>query len=84
MHLFLIFKKFIYLFFKRDGERERERVSKGGVEREGDRESEAGSVLIAETPMPGSNSRTVRSRPELKSDAQPTEPPRRLTLCIYF
>ena len=34
--------------------------------------------------MRGSNSRTVRSWPELKSDAQPTEPPRHTTHCILF
>ena len=36
-----------------------------------------GSLLSAQTPMRGSNSRTARSCPEPKSAAQPTEPPRR-------
>ena len=34
-------------------ERERESMSRGGAEREGDRESEAGSVLTAEKPHAG-------------------------------
>ena len=33
-----------------------------GAEREGDRGSEAGTVLTATSPMWGSNSRTVRTR----------------------
>ena len=55
-----------------------ERVSKSqeGAEREGDRGSEVDSVLSAESPMRGSNSHTLRSWPELKSVARPTEPPR--------
>ena len=44
-------------------------MSREGAERDGDRGSEAGSVLTAESPTQGSNSPTVRSRPELKSDA---------------
>ena len=51
---------------------------------EGQRERETqnpkqapGSDLSAQSPTRGSNSQTVRSRPEPKSDAQPTEPPRR-------
>ena len=35
-----------------------------------------GSELSAQSPMQGSNQRTVTSRPELKSDALLTEPPR--------
>lgn len=50
-----------------------EKVSTAGTEREGDRGSKAGSVLLADSPMWGSDSRTMR--PEPKSDAQPTEPP---------
>ena len=67
---FTIFKKFLkFIYFERarDG---------GGAEREEDRESEAGSVLTAESPMRGSNLQTVRSWPEPKSDPQLTEPPR--------
>ena len=48
----------------------------GGGKRDGDRGSEAGSALKAERPMQGSNQQTVRSGPEPKSDAYPTEPPR--------
>ena len=40
---------------------ERQRVSRGGAEREGDRGSEAGSALTATSPMRGSNSPTERS-----------------------
>ena len=60
--------------------RDRERKSTSG---EGQREEtqnlkEApGSELTAQSLMWGSNSQTVRSGPELKSDAQPTEPLRR-------
>ena len=38
-------------------------------ERMGDRRSEVGSALRVESPMWGSNSKAVRSGPELKSDA---------------
>ena len=51
-------------------------MSREGQRERGFRASEAGSVLTAESSMWGSNSRTVRSWSELKSDAQPTEPPR--------
>ena len=46
------------------------------MEREGDTESEAGSgsELSAHSPTWVSNSQTVRSWPEMKSDAHPTEP----------
>ena len=50
-------------------ERERERMSRGGAEREGDRGSEAGSALSPQSPTRGSNSQTTRSWPEPKSDA---------------
>ena len=45
-------------------EREREMMmmmSRGGAEREGDRRSEVGSVLTAESLIRGLNSQTVRS-----------------------
>ena len=45
--------------------------------RESRQESKAGSTLSAQGWMWGLNPQTVRSRPELKSDAHPTEPPRR-------
>ena len=57
-------KKNVYSLLKereREREREREKISRGGAEREGDIGSKAGSVLIAESLMPGSNLGTVRS-----------------------
>ena len=45
----------------------------------GRRESQAGSALSAQGLTWGSNPHTTRSRPEPKSDASPTEPPRRPT-----
>ena len=45
------------MFFLREKERERQSVSRGGAEREGDRESE----LSAQSLTLGSNSRAVRS-----------------------
>ena len=54
-------------------------MSRGGAEREGDMNSKQapGSELSAQSLTRGPNSQTTRSRPEPKSDAQPTEPPRR-------
>ena len=46
---------------------ERQCVSRGVAEKEGDTEPQAGSRLSAQSLMRGSNSRTVRSRPEPKS-----------------
>ena len=60
---------FIYFW-----ERQRQSVSGGGAEREGDTEPEAGSRLQAVSTEP--DTQAVRSWPEPKSDAQPTEPPR--------
>ena len=59
----------MFTYFLR--ERERERVSWGGAEREGDKraKAEAGCALTAGSPMWGLNSQTVRSCPEPKSDA---------------
>ena len=53
-------------------------MSRGEAERDGDTDSEAGSRLwvVSTSLMQGSNSQTARSWPELKSAAQPTEPPR--------
>ena len=50
-------------------ETERDSMSRGGAEGEGDRESEAGSELSAQSLMWGLNSQTMKSRPEPKSDA---------------
>ena len=55
---------------------QRQSMSRGGAERQGDTESKAGSKLSAQSPTWGSNSQTARSWPEPKSDAQLTEPPR--------
>ena len=49
---------FFFFFFL---ERERVHMSGGGAEREGERESQAGSALLALSPIWGLNSRTVRS-----------------------
>ena len=49
----------MFIYFDRDS------ASKGGTEREGDRGSEAGSGLTAESLMWGSNSQTLRSGPEI-------------------
>nr|XP_060464193.1 basic salivary proline-rich protein 3-like [Panthera onca] len=54
----------------RAGERQRERETRNPKEA-------PGSELSAQSPTRGSNSQTVRSGPEPKSDASPTEPPRR-------
>ena len=66
---------FIY-FWQR--ERDRAWAGKGQRERETQNPKQAtGSELSAQSPTRGSNSQTTRSWPEPKSDAQPTEPPRR-------
>uniref|UniRef100_A0ABI8AJT5 V-type proton ATPase subunit a n=1 Tax=Felis catus TaxID=9685 RepID=A0ABI8AJT5_FELCA len=50
------------------------RAGEGQRQREAPNPKQApGSELSAQSPTRGSNSRTVRSRPEPKSDAQPTE-----------
>ena len=58
---------------ERERERERERAGEGrGRERERETQNPKqapGSELSAQSPRWGSNSRTVRSGPELKSDA---------------
>ena len=66
-HLFYFFS-FNVSFFLREGQS----VGRGGAERTGDTESEkqaAGSELSAQSPTQGSNSWTIRSWPEVKSDA---------------
>ena len=55
-------------------------MSRGGAEREREKETQnlkqaPGSELSAQSPMRGSSSQTMRSRPEPKSKAQRTEPP---------
>ena len=57
--------------------RERVQVGEGQKERETQNLKQApGSELSAQSPTRSSNSQTVRSWPEPKLDAQPTEPPR--------
>ena len=57
--------------------KKRETVGEGQKERETQNLKQApGSELSAQILTWGSNSRTVRSQPEQKSVAQPTEPPR--------
>ena len=52
-------------------------MEKGQREKETQNRKQApGSEPSAQSPMRGSNSRTTTSWPELKSDAQPTGPPR--------
>ena len=83
----LFFLTFIYYWDNNMPLWERQSMSRGGAKRRGDTESEAGSRLQAVSPEPdtGSNTWTVRSRSELKLDAQPTEPPRRpCVLCLQL
>ena len=71
----IFFLTFIYFW-----DRERQSMNRGGAEREKETQNQKqapGSEPSAQSPTQGSNSRTVRSWPELKSDALPTEPPRR-------
>ena len=68
MHSFFKFFKCLFIF-------DRERQHREG-QREGARGSEAGSSLTAESQIRGLNPWTTRPCPELKSAAQPTEPPR--------
>ena len=60
---------------------EKERQSSSGRRAERERETQnlkqaPGSELSAHSSMWGSNSQTVRSQSESKSDTQPNEPPR--------
>ena len=74
LYFFLILLLHLFIF-------ERQSTSRGGAAREWDTESQAGSGLWAVSTEPGWGGGThkpwVRSWPEPKSDAQPTEPPRR-------
>ena len=56
---FFFFLMLIYLF--RESESEREHVRRGGAEKEGERESQVGSTLSAQSPTWDSTSRTMRS-----------------------
>ena len=60
-------------------------VGEGQKERETQNQKQAtGSELPAQSLMEASNSQTVRSEPELKSDAQETEPPRQSLDNLFF
>ena len=59
-----------------------ESVSRGDTEEGGNRGSKVISMLIAVSLMWGSKSQTARSQPELKLDAQLTEPPRHPDLIL--
>ena len=78
---YFIFNFFnVYLFLR---QRESAWAGEGQRERETQNPKQApGSELSAQSPTRGSNSRTVRSWPEPKSAAQPTEPPRRPWLIL--
>ena len=74
----LFFFQFFNVLFISETERDRAWTGEGQREWETQNPKQApGSELSAQSPMWGSNSQTPRSWPELKSDAQPTEPPRR-------
>ena len=74
------FLTFIYLR-ERERERERASMSGGGAERKGDRESRAGSRLLAQSLMPGSNSWNreiltwVKSKSQRLNRLSPPGPP---------
>ena len=55
----------MFTYFLRVKKRERQRVQVGEEQREGDRGSETGSVLVAQ----GLNPQVMSPRPEPKSDA---------------
>ena len=72
---------FLFIF---ETERDRAWAGEGQRERETQNRKQApGSELSAHSPTRGLNSQTVRSWPELKLDAQPTEPPRRPYLLLF-
>ena len=68
---------FIYLFWERERERKRKSASRGGAERAGERESQAGSTLSAQSPMRGliPQFHKITTWTE-ESDTQLIEPPR--------
>lgn len=75
---FFFFLTFFFLMFIYFWDRETELAWGRGRERETQNPKQApGSELSAQSPTLGLNTGTVRSLPERKSDAQPTEPPRR-------
>ena len=67
MSFFFFFLFFFMFSYFREKEHTRVHSSTGeGLEREGDRESHAGSTLLAQSMTPGSNSQSSRSWPEPK------------------
>ena len=77
---FSFFLNFFFLMFIHFWETERDKACVGAeTGRHRNPKQAPGSELSAQSPMLGSNPWTVRSWPELKLDAQLTEPPRRLT-----
>ena len=89
--LFYFIKK-MFLTFIYFWDRERQSMNGGGSERERETQNPKqapGSELSAQSLTRGLNSRTARSWPEPKLDAQPTEPPRHpknsfFLMFIYF
>ena len=76
----LLFNCFIMFTYLR--EREREREAERGRERKTQNLKQAPSSELSEQNLGwGLNSQTMRSWPEMKPDAQPTEAPR---LCLLF
>ena len=72
---YILFKKIFNVYLR---DRDRAPVGEGQREREAQNPKQSpGSELSAQSRTWDSNPQTVRSRPELKSDAYPTEPPRR-------
>ena len=79
----ILFKKFLMFIYYWETERDRAWTWEGQREEETQNLKQApGSELSAQSPMRRSNSQTARLWPEPKSDAQPTEPPRRPL--VYF
>ena len=75
LELFKFFFQRLFIFW----DRERQSMNRRGAEREGDTESETGSRLRAISPVPdvGLELTDREIVTWLKSDAQPTAPPRR-------
>ena len=62
MSRYVHFFKSLFIYFENEGEHGEE-----GERKRGERESQAGSILSAQSLVWGSNSGTVRARPEPKS-----------------
>ena len=64
----------MYTYFEREREGEREKVvaTGGGAEREGERESHAGSTLSAQSPLQGFMSRIRKKHEIMKSRVGPS------------